>query len=84
VRHSAVALRGAQVNSSSAQSDLLLVRSNQRHRGSFACSPTGLSMQVSTSLRPLCGILAESTGVCRQNLLDKLVMDLRENVAHQS
>ena len=25
-----------------------------------------------------------STGVCRQNLLDKLVMDLRENVAHQS
>jgi len=63
VRHSAVALREAQVNSSSAQSELSLAHSNLRHHGSFARNPTGLTMQVSTSLRPLWGILAESTGL---------------------
>ena len=63
VRHSAIALSGSQTNSSNAQGGLLLVRSNLRRRRSYARRPTGLTMQVSVSLRPLFGILAECTGL---------------------
>ena len=62
-RHSAIALSGSQINSSSAQGGLLLARSNLRRRGSYARNPTGLTMQVSVSLRPLFGIPAECSGL---------------------
>jgi hypothetical protein len=61
VRRSAIVLSGAQINFSSAQSGLVVGTYNLRHRGSFALNPTGLTMQLSTSLRPLFGILAECT-----------------------
>jgi hypothetical protein len=68
VRHSAIALSGAQTNSSNTQRGLWLgkdsseannpYRRNLRSPGSLELNPIGLNMQDSVSLQPFLGVLA--------------------------